>query len=325
MQQFTFLIVDSQDADADVPQDVSDVIMADIQHLITDIGELLIRQELRTQSALPTGVSDRFLLREVASGNRKDGTLLEDTLEQVFIELDRSNLTLFAPPETSNHIEAEGRRKIARDMLDLADHLGGYTMSYGSGGTIKKFRFNSRIATQKEATTNISDRVSAVIGAIRPDPDIRGGWLFTNGIDTVPITFSRFVSSEDIVNFSTMGPTIITGRILQDESGHLTSVKDVVECYLFPLVKFHRAITSERDIRLLNPIMARPGYNPVKGTWTLVNEDLGIDVSKGSWDEAVAAFHEYFMFLWETYVDVDAEFVGEEKDVRDFLLSLSYP
>ena len=105
----------------------------------------------------------------------------------------------------------------------------------------------------------------------------------------------------------------------------MTGLRDVSACYVFPVVKFHRILTEDRDVLLLNPVLACPGYNAAKGVWTLVNEDLGIDVSKPSWDEAVWAFHEYFMFLWETYAESDDEFEGEEKDVSDLLRSMAFP
>ena len=34
------------------------------------------------------------------------------------------------------------------------------------------------------------------------------------------------------------------------------------------------------------------------------------------------AFHDYFVFLWKTYVEAESEFSGEEKDIRDLLLSM---
>ena len=70
---------------------------------------------------------------------------------------------------------------------------------------------------------------------------------------------------------------------------------------------------------------AIPGYNSKKGTWTLDCDALGISISKPSWDECVIAFHEYFVFLWETYEENDGELEGEEAEVRDFLRSLAFP
>ena len=45
-------------------------------------------------------------------------------------------------------------------------------------------------------------------------------------------------------------------------------------------------------------------------------------MNKPSWDECIIAFHEYAMFLFETYVDSDKEFTGEELEIREYLRSL---
>ncbi len=37
------------------------------------------------------------------------------------------------------------------------------------------------------------------------------------------------------------------------------------------------------------------------------------------------AFHEYFLFLWETYAESDDDFEGEELEVRDYLRSMAFP
>ncbi|MDY5678349.1 MAG: hypothetical protein SPF21_00115, partial [Candidatus Methanomethylophilaceae archaeon] len=87
-------------------------------------------------------------------------------------------------------------------------------------------------------------------------------------------------------------------------------------------VKFHRIVTHDRDIVLLNPIAAMPSVDR-NGNWHLSTDDLGMDVSKPTWDDCVVAYHEYFAFLWETYCESDDEFEGEEREISDFLRSLA--
>ena len=150
-------------------------------------------------------------------------------------------------------------------------------------------------------------------------------WLISNGRDSVPVTFASNISTTDIPLFSEAGPIIASGTVVVDDSGSVKEMRAVIGCYSFPTVKFHRAITATRDIILLNPVEAIPGYNSKKGTWTLDCDALGISISKPSWDECVVAFHEYFVFLWETYEENDGELEGEEAEVRDFLRSLAFP
>ncbi len=328
MQQFNFKVVDARDEDAEVPVSVAGQIMMDVQRLITEMGELLVRQELRTQNSLPEGVGDSFTLRmkgDGGAGSRRDGALLEDVLSMVMAEMDRANLSYENPPETSTHIEAQGRRRLARALLDLGDHLEGYNMTYGYDGSMRRFRLNNRVALEKEAEADITSKVSAAIGVISRDDSNKGRWILSNGIDRVPVTFSDSIPKEEIPKYPGLGPVIVTGTVMLDTDGHMSGVRNVTDCFAFPTVKFHRIIVPGRDLLLFNPVLASPGYDANRGIWTLDNEELGICISKPSWDAAVAAFHEYFMFLWETYAESEDDFEGEEKEVRDFLLSMSFP
>lgn len=326
MQQFNFRVVSAEDPDAEVPVSVAGQVMMDVQSLISHTGELIVRQELRTQSSLPPWIADRFTLRMQGqgAGPRMDGSLLEDALIRTCAELDRANLSATVPEEVSNHIEAWCRAAIARDVLDLWDHTSGYVLTYGTEGDMRRFRMNSRAALEAEASADPSAMPSAIIGEVSRDPDRRGRWLISNSRDPVPIQFSDSVPEADRESFPSMGPLIATGRVVL-EDGRLVGMRDVGACYRFPVVKFHRIITEDRDLMLLNPVTACPGYNRSKGLWTLSNEDIGIDIAKPSWDEAVWAFHEYFMFLWETYAESDAEFEGEEREVSDLLRSMAFP
>ena len=328
MQQFNFKVVGADNPDEEVPVIVAGQIMVDIQNLLTDVGVLMVRQELRTQRLLPEGIGERFSLKLQghggASGVRKDSSLLEDALFQLCAELDRANLSSTVPPETSNHIEAAGRKKIASDVLALSKHLDGYVLTYGTEGAMRKFRMNARRSLEKEVAMDLSAMPSAVIGVVSRDPEHSNRWLIDNG-EPIAISFADSVDRSDILSFPGMGPLIAVGNVTFDDNGEPSGIRNVTSCYMFPSVRFHRIITSERDLLLLTPVEACPGYNHDKGLWTLVNEDLGIDVSKPSWDSVVAAFHEYLMFLWETYVESDEEFEGEEKEIRDLLKSYAFP
>lgn len=56
MQQFDFKVVNAEDPEGEVPVKVAGQIMVDVQNLLSDIGELMVRQELRTQGLLPDGI-----------------------------------------------------------------------------------------------------------------------------------------------------------------------------------------------------------------------------------------------------------------------------
>lgn len=327
MQQFRFNVVSA--ADGDVPVSVAGQVMIDVQRLLTDVGDLMIRKELRTQNSLPESMDARFGLTMQGSesgvgASASDSLLLEDALAAMCAELDGANLSTATPKEVSNHIEAEGRRRIAADMLALADDLDGYVMTYGTEGSMRKFRMNNRDALEAEASADASSMAGALIGVITRDPVRPHRWVISSGAEGAQILFSPEVSHDDVVSFSQSGPVIATGRVVLAD-GRISQLRDVSACYLFPLVKFRRIVTESRDIVLLNPVVACPGYDRRKGLWTLSQEDTGIEVAKPTWDEAVLAFHEYLMFLWENYVEVEGPFEGEEKELSSFLNSLAFP
>ena len=330
-QPFNFKVVPVDDENASVPVSVAGQTMVDVQNILTDVGTSMVRQELRLQNPVPKELVRRFDLSMASSAGRDvdtvaegDDALMLDALNGLVRELDLANMAETRDPP-GNHREALALRKLYSDILALADHLEGYNLMYGTGDELKKFRLTRRDALREVAEDTSASFSGAVIGSIRHDPVRKNRWLISNGRDCVPVTFASNISTTDIPLFVEAGPIIASGTIVTDEDGQVKEVRAVIGCYSFPTVKFHRIITAERDILLLNPVEATPGYNQKKDAWTLDCEALGISVSKPSWDECVIAFHEYFTFLWETYAENDGELEGEEAEIRDFLRSMALP
>jgi hypothetical protein len=101
----------------------------------------------------------------------------------------------------------------------------------------------------------------------------------------------------------------------------ITSMKEVTGIHLLPEIRFNRVISATRDIEMAVPLPAAVSVSKDGRNWNIRNDDLGIDITKNSWDECVLAFHDYFVFLWENYVETEEEFEGEEKDIRELLIS----
>ena len=330
-QPFNFKVVPVDDENASVPVSVAGQTMVDVQNILTDVGTSMVRQELRLQNPVPKNLVKRFDLSMASTSGRDvdtvaegDDTLMLDALNGLVHELDLANMAETRDPP-GNHREALARRKLFSDILALADHLEGYNLMYGSGEDLKKFRLTRKDALTEVAADTSNSFSGAVIGSIRHDPVRKNRWLISNGKDCVPVTFASNISTTDIPLFAEAGPIIASGTVVMDENGEVREVRAVIGCYSFPSVRFHRIITAERDILLLNPVEAVPGYNSRKDAWTLDCESLGISVSKPSWDECVISFHEYFTFLWETYAENDGALEGEEAEIRDFLRSMALP
>lgn len=328
MQPFNFKVVPSDDENAHVPVSVAGQTMVDVQNILDDIGSEMVRQELRLQNGVPRSLLRRFSLsmdmssgRDVGAVTEGEDTLMLDALNNLIRELELANMTE-GRGEPGNHREAFARRKLAHDLLALSGHLDGYKLYFGVGDNLKHFNLTRKDAVKRIAEDTERSISGAVIGRISQDPVRKNRWLISNGGEDVPVTFASNISSTDIPLFAEAGPLIASGTVVCDDDGDVRELRAVVGCYSFPSVKFHRIITADRDIVLLNPVEAIPGVNQ-KGKWTLDCDDLGISVSKDSWDECVIAFHEYFAFLWETYVETDGEFEGEEQEIRELLLSMA--
>ncbi len=328
MQPFEFRIVPQGGASEHVPEDIAMQAVADVQKLLEDIGRNMIAKEMRLQGKVP----DRFLKRFDLSGDgpkgsevvaEGDDTLALDALNRLMRELDLANMPE-AADVPSDHSDALYRRAVCRDILGLVDHLDGCGFYYGSGTEPKKLRVNRREKLESDAENDIPQFPGAVIGSISRDPVRKGKWAISNGSSTVPITFGSNISHADIPLFAKAGIVIASGTVEMDPDGDVVGLSSATGVYSFPSVKFHRIVTADRDILLLNPVEAVPSRSPPAGAWTLSNDDLGICVSKPSWDECVIAFHDYFAFLWETYKESEGPFEGEEQEIRDLLLTLEY-
>lgn len=329
MQPFNFKVVRRDDDKAQVPVSVAGQTMVDVQRLLTDIGAQMIRKELRLQGPVPGELMHRFDLsmdlsrgRDVGAVTEGEDTLMLDALNQLLREMDMAAMPEARDPP-SNHLDALGRRAISRDLLALYDHLEGYDLYYSAGGDPRRLRLNRRQILESEADDQSRSFPGALIGVIRQDPVRKHRWVISNGAEMIPITFASNIAQSDIPIFSRSGPLIASGTVVTSEDGTVTELRGIVGCYSFPSVKFHRVITPGGDIPLLNPVEGTPGYDDRKGLWTLDCEDLGISVAKPGWDQCVMAFHEYFAFLWDTYAGDDGDFEGEEKEIRDLLLSMA--
>ena len=326
MHSYGFKVLPS-DPDSGVPISVAGQTMVDVQKLITDIGCMMLRLEMRLQNEIPPklrkkfdlniGGSDSGIGSDPSNGN-------EDALEKVLrilcATLDFLGKGAVGSWMTDFFEDDESRAQIASDLIELNDHLQGYVLEYGNDE--KQGRFEGLARDKILPYTVLENPLSAAVGIVTRDEVKRNHWNLSNDNYVVPISFDRNIAPSDIPLFSKAGPAIVIGRVNRNSEGHIVSVEKINGCYTIPELKFHTIVTSDSDRELLNPIIATTGYDPERDEWSLRNTDLGVDVRKGSWDECIVAFHEYIAFLFDTYAKDNGSFEGEEKEIRDYLLSL---
>ena len=330
MHSFGFKVVPLEDGDAGVPVAVAGQSMVDIQKLLTDIGGIMVRLELRIQNDIPEQLLRKFDLNIGGSSGSGLGTdpskgseeIMERALDTLCATLDFLGTGAVGTWLEDNYPEPIGRKVVAQDMVALSDPLDGYKLIYGPKERQREFKGINREKIEQYAEAETDTVEGGIVGVILKDPVRRNRWMIANDDQPVQISFGSNISLSDVPSFAQAGPIIATGEIIRKD-GKVTEVRNVHGCYSFPEVKFHRIMTPDKDIFLLNPSIARPGYTESRGLWTLTCDELGIDVAKPSWDECVLAYHEYFAFLWETYYESGDEFEGEEAEVRDFLASLA--
>ncbi len=328
MQSFGFKVIPSDPEDASgVPISVAGQTMVDIQGLITDIGCMFLRISMRIQNGIPADLKKKFDLTiggtsaGIGSGPSKGNEMtMERVVNTLCSTLDFLGTGAIGTWMEDTFEDNEARSEIAKKLIALNDHLQGYKLIYGVEGNEKEFT-----GLDKEKVSvyiNTAAPKVATIGILVRDEIRRNHWNLFNDNYLVPVTFARNISSADIPVFASSGPIFVIGDTKRNSEGHVISVDGIDGCYGIPQVKVYRVITSGSDRNLLNPLIVQTTYDPSKDMWYARNEYLGIDVSKASWDECMVSLHEYIEFLFETYVDDEGPFDGEEQEVREFLLSL---
>ena len=328
MDSFGFKVVSADpDSKAGVPISVAGQSMVDVQKLLTDIGCMMLRLEMRLQNEIPEKLRKKFDLSiggsdSGISSGPSDGNeyALEKSLKILCATLDFLGKGAVGSWMTDFFEDDESRAIITKDLIDLNDHLDGYILEYGTAD--KQAKFGGLDREKISQYTNTDEMVSAAIGVVLRDEVKRNHWNLSNDKYIVPINFDKNIDPADVPTFAKAGPVIVVGRIERNDEGHITSVEKINGCYTIPALKFHSIVTDSSDRELLNPVEAVTGYNAETDEWSLKNELLGIDIKKPSWDECVVSFHEYVAFLFETYCGEDDSFEGEEKEIRDYLLSL---
>lgn len=284
----------------DIAGQEADEAPAAFGRLFTEVCRNIVAGELRLQGDVPAGMyagvrfdgpgdlaADARRLTDGALdylGGGAKGTWMDDTFPDVM-----------------------GRRRIASLVLGLAQALGGRSLVHGPEGSSTVFGDIDAVRVTGIAQGSARASNGGLMGLVVRDPSHRGRWALDRGGTRVPLTFRPGTSEYEVEGYSEAGPVIVTGTVIRDDSGAVTEIRAIENCYTFPGVVFLRAIGEGRDLGLVSPLMADVSYYAKGRRWYLRCPDLGLESSDATWDGCVSSFHDAFLDLWQAHAEGRAE------------------
>jgi hypothetical protein len=324
MDTLTFKVV--PDEGNEVTAEQADLITKDIQSMLSHVGMFIVTAEMGLQGKAPEGFESKFDL-SIEPGERRsdENSVINVALFKLEKTLDVAGSEIVNRWLSENYTDPRYRVAVAKDLMKLCVDLEGCRLSYGRGRVMKEL-FNARPERFVEsAGAETKTFTCALAGVVCRKSEMKGrnAYYLDSGDHTSKITTGKDFPERTAYSYSLAGPCLVSGMAVLDDEGNVVEVMDVCGVSDFPGIVFKRIITPLSDLALLNPLTADVSFDRNARKWTLTNDMVGISASAPSWNDAVAAFHDYFMFLWETYVEQSKESLSEEEEeMRDYMLSL---
>jgi len=326
MQPFGFNVI-SENGEEGIPIAIAGQVMVDIQNLLTDIGRHIVRSEMQLQNEIPPEILNKFTLRIGGSSNKGLGSNVDSGSEEL---MDVAIKILF---ETLNYLGrgASGfwvankfsdpfeRVSIARDLVALNDHLDGNVLVYGPPHDQRQFRKLDREKLLSYIRSGAERHT--VIGKVSSDPRYKGHWNFMNSDAPVSLNPIKKSPKGMMEKAAASGVVEVMGNVSKNTEGRILSINNAESFNEINKVMFYRIITAKSNMLLVAPVVASVSYVPGTKMWRMNHDDLGIDVSRPTWDGCVIAFHEEFVYLYETYVQTNKTFQGDDKKAQALLMT----
>lgn len=313
------------EGEKDLSDEQADRIMNNVQSLLKHVGMYIVTAEMGLQGRAPEGFESKFDLSPEPIERKDENSVLNSALVMLENTLDVASSEIINRWLSEKYTDPRYKVAIANDLMALCEDLDGCKFNYGCGRMVKSLS-NTRSERFRDSanadTKNITCALAGVIGR-KTDMKGRNAYYLDTGAHVCKITTGKEFNEKTAEKYSNAGACLVSGIAVLNENDDVIEIKDICGVNDFPGIVFKRIITPDRDLALLNPASADVSFDRKSRKWTLKNELLGISLSKPSWNDAVAGFHDYFMFLWETYVDEPKDGLGEEEmEIRDFLLSM---
>lgn len=298
MEPYVLKVVRADGGDPDPT--VSETALARVDELFTEICRNIVKAELRLQNEVPKELYVNVKLMD-------DGALAHDGRRFMDETLDYLGGASQGTWMSDTYPDVPGRKRIASMVLALSRTLDGHILLHGYGDEPPEFSGVDTIWVSGIAQAVTRAYNGSLMGVVVKDPGRRDHWAITDGTTMTPLIFVSGFSRYDVEDFAAAGPVIAQGTIIRDDDDALVELRTVENCFTFPVVLFLRAIAPGRDLGLVYPLEANPGYYARTRTWYLRCQDLGLEASGNCWDECVGAFHSMFIDLWEAHRDGRAE------------------
>jgi hypothetical protein len=337
LREMLSITVRSEKEDKRIPISIASDVMFDIQMMLTHIGESFIAEEFGSYDRPANSLVERFTLYvdpdtggisfKTSAGKGKSA-LMDRAMDMLTLMLEKMGSGSGTYWMEDNFKDPVYRSVILYDLVELSKHMAaerGYVLLFSSDNAEKKFVPMDVAKTEAYLDKNAKTPQGSVVGILNGVQSKRNVPMygFVVGDDRVKITF-RSGDAESGAAKYVNGAVLVKGTLRYSDDGELIEVSDVYSIEPFDKKVFGHMISEERDVRLSRPLEAAVEYDNSTMNWKLSYPDLGMSSSGQDWDEVVAEFHDYFVFLFDNYQNKDdSELSEEEREVKGTLMSFA--
>lgn len=300
-------------------------IMGHVQTLLEHIGMYIVTAEMGFQGPTPEAFRSKFSLSPEPKEREGGDTVLKTALVWLENTLDVAGTGMIDDWLTRTYTDPRYRVAVAKELMALCYGLDGDRFSYGRGKSLKDFLNADAERFRKSSEADVKKFTCSLAGVIDRKTDGKGrrGYELNVGSKSYDIVLWKEFDKKDAERCSAKNSCLVSGLAVLDDTGDIVDVRNLCGADDFPGIVFKRMITPERDIILLNPLTAEIKFDRMSDKWNLSNDILGISSAGSEWNKAIVDFHEYFVFLWETYAEGAKDDLSEEEtEIREYLLSM---
>jgi len=322
-----------KDENGRIPISLAGSVLVCIQDILYGIGEYLVMKELKLQNHTDARLRDMFRLYVDPASGVSMGTSSSNSsgiVEDALALMERTLIGIGSGAGgywiDDTFTDPRSRRIIVQDVMRLAGILNGNEQFFLRFSADSMFDNVDAEKLEQYLERMQMSADGATCGVVRTVSSRSGrsdGIRIDIGGERIKASFLTPDAESGAALFDGR-PVIAAGRI-KFSNGRISEITDIGKIVPLETMMFRRIISSDGDLSLAEPLTVSVEYDAEKEEWTLSNDELGVSVHKGTWDEAMVSFHDYFIFLYSTYRDPKKQLSDEEIEMRDRLMTLVMP